>query len=112
MTSYRVRRPRRVLAPGEQRDREAQLLAALSEEAHAGVAAELADLGMTDRGWYNVLAARRWIELLAWANLAAQGAARGLTPRAAQDRAAQQLGLAADTLRTRLRGAAVNPTAR
>jgi|SRR5438445_6145100 len=109
----RVRRPRRVLAPGEQRDRESQLLAALSDEARAGVAAELADLGMTDRGWYDVLTARRWIELLAWRALTGVGlVTQRLTRRAAEDWAARQLGLVADTLRTRLRGAAVNSTAR
>jgi hypothetical protein len=107
----RVRRPRLPLTPGEQRVREAQLLAVLSPEGRTRFLTELGELGLTAAGWYNVFAARRWIELLAWRTLTADALlTQRLTARGAEEWAAHQLGLPPDTLRTRLRGAAVNST--
>jgi len=111
VVSQRVHRPSPPLTPGEEREREARLLAALSAEGRARLVAQLAELGLPDVGWYRVLTARRWVELLAWRARVDEGlVTHQLTRRAAEDWAARQLGLAADTLRTRLRGA-VNSTA-
>lgn len=105
----RVRRPRLPLTPGEQRARETHLLAALTPDGRTRFLTALGELGLTAQGWYPVQTARRWVELLAWRTLTADALlTHRLTARGAEDWAARQLGLPPDTLRTRLRGAAVN----
>jgi len=99
----RVRHGATPLAPGEQHRRERAILAGLADDERAALTLVLERLGHGPTGWYGWLLVRRPAELLAWRTLVAQAEQRGMTRRAAEDAAAQQLGQHPDTLRSRLR---------